>query len=101
MTKEGPALAGWHRMPLRPTQAALLQGSWVTRRHRGAPASPLGQTTACMNCCASWQLLAFQAEQGHTSLVSKVLHGDYTGVVIHQAVQDVPNYTRFFSDLIS
>lgn len=42
------------------------------------------------------QLLAFQAEQGHTSLVSKVLSNDYTGFMIHYAVQDVPNYTLLF-----
>lgn len=46
--------------------------------------------------CHQGRLLAFQAEQGHASLVSKVPNGDYTGLVIHKAVQDVPNYTFYF-----
>lgn len=48
----------------------------------------------------SGRLLAFQAEQGHASLVSKVPNGDYTGLVIHKAVQDVPNYTFYFFPIL-
>lgn len=55
MTKAGPALAGWHGMPLRPTQAVLLQGSWVTRRNRGAPGVTL------MTDCSLRELLCLVA----------------------------------------
>lgn len=85
-TKTGPGLAWWHLMPLR-----------LIHKNRGAPGVTLMTWLQPRGTAAPHrQLLAFQAEQGHTSLVSKVLSNDYTGFMIHYAVQDVPNYTLLF-----
>lgn len=77
MTREGPGLAWWHLRPLQLTKAVSQQGRWIIDMTKGLPGVML------MTAAPHGQLLAFQVEQGHTSLDSKVLYDDYNGLVIH------------------